>query len=39
MGIDWEVERERGVRALLQLLSLNVYRLWDPPVPEEEFVK
>ena len=37
--MDWDGERERAVRALLQLLQLNIYRLWDPPVAEEEFVK
>jgi len=24
---------------LLQLLQLNVQRLWDPPIVEEEFVR
>lgn len=38
-SMNWEVERDNGIRALLQLLRLNVNRLWDPPVPEEEFVK
>ena len=37
--IDWDYERERAVRALLQLLQLHLHRLWDPPVAEEEFVK
>ena len=38
-SIDWEAEREVGIKAMLQLLQLNVHRLWDPPVVEEEFVK
>ena len=37
--IDWEGEREHAMRAFLQILQLNVNRLWDPPVVEEEFVK
>ena len=37
--IDWEHERERAVRGLLQLLQLHLHRLWNPPVAEEEFVK
>ncbi|XP_048728818.2 condensin complex subunit 1-like isoform X3 [Ostrea edulis] len=38
MVIDWEVERENGVKALLHLVSLNIVRLWDPPIAEVEFV-
>ena len=38
-SMQWDVERDHGIRALLQLLRLNVNRLWDPPVLEEEFVK
>lgn len=37
-NMNWEAERDRGIRAVLQLLRLNVQRLWDPPVMEEEFV-
>ncbi|KAK2183431.1 hypothetical protein NP493_312g03022 [Ridgeia piscesae] len=36
--LDWEVERLHAVRALLQLLQLNIHRLWQPPVIEEEFI-
>jgi len=36
---EWEVEREKFVKVLLQLLQLNVQRLWDPPIVEEEFVR
>lgn len=39
MAIDWEVERENGVKTLLHLVSLNILRLWDPPIAEVEFVK
>jgi len=27
------------VKILLQLLQLNIQRLWDPPIVEEEFVR
>ena len=37
--MQWKVERDRGITAVLQLLRLNVHRLWEPPVMEEEFVK
>jgi len=33
------MERERAVKALLQLFQLGIGRLWDPPIVEEEFVK
>jgi len=36
---NWDVEREKFVKMLLQLLQLNVQRLWDPPIVEEEFVR
>lgn len=39
MAIDWEVERENGVKTLLHLVSLNILRLWDPPIAEVESVK
>ncbi|XP_022328669.2 condensin complex subunit 1-like isoform X1 [Crassostrea virginica] len=38
IAIDWEVERENGVKTLLHLVSLNILRLWDPPIAEVEFV-
>jgi len=38
-GDDWDGEREKFVKILLQLLQLNVQRLWDPPIVEEEFVR
>jgi len=36
---NWDGEREKFVKILLQLLQLNVQRLWDPPIVEEEFVR
>ncbi|XP_064610959.1 condensin complex subunit 1-like [Liolophura sinensis] len=38
MSINWEIERERGVQVLLRTVQLPLCRLWDPPIPEEEFV-
>ncbi|XP_022111340.1 condensin complex subunit 1-like isoform X2 [Acanthaster planci] len=37
-GWDWEAEKERFLQGLLHLLQLEVWRLWDPPIVEEEFV-
>lgn len=37
-GIDWDREKEIGVKALLHLVTPNIHRLWDPPIVEEEFV-
>ena len=37
--MDWDEEREKAVKALVQLMQLNVQRLWDPPIAEEEFVR
>ncbi|EDO34797.1 predicted protein, partial [Nematostella vectensis] len=37
-GFDWEQQRERLVEMLGHLMQLDVNRLWDPPVVEEEFV-
>ncbi|OWF35443.1 condensin complex subunit 1-like [Mizuhopecten yessoensis] len=37
-GMDWDEERGMGLKALLHLVSLNIHRLWDPPIPNEEFV-
>ncbi|XP_033731463.1 condensin complex subunit 1-like, partial [Pecten maximus] len=37
-GMDWDEERGVGLKALLHLVSLNLHRLWDPPIPDEEFV-
>ncbi|KAK3602734.1 hypothetical protein CHS0354_017179 [Potamilus streckersoni] len=36
--LDWAKEKEHGIKAVLHLVQLNIHRLWDPPIPEEEFV-
>ena len=38
-GWDWDKERNDGLRVIGQLIELDVHRLCDPPVIEEEFVK
>ncbi|XP_072035794.1 LOW QUALITY PROTEIN: condensin complex subunit 1-like [Amphiura filiformis] len=35
---DWEAEKERFLELTAHLLQLELFRLWDPPVVEEEFV-
>ncbi|XP_078617056.1 condensin complex subunit 1-like isoform X2 [Branchiostoma floridae x Branchiostoma japonicum] len=35
---DWEGERLRAVQSLSQVVQLEIGRLWEPPVVEEEFV-
>ncbi|KAI8500241.1 meiotic chromosome condensation [Branchiostoma belcheri] len=35
---DWEGERLRAVQSLSQVTQLEIGRLWEPPVVEEEFV-
>ncbi|CAG2188708.1 CAPD2 [Mytilus edulis] len=37
-GIDWDREKECGIKVLLHLVTPNIHRLWDPPIVEEEFV-
>ena len=37
--LDWEPQRFRALRQLYTALQLQLRRLWDPPVPDEEFVK
>ncbi|XP_071805504.1 condensin complex subunit 1-like [Asterias amurensis] len=37
-GWDWEAEKERFLQGMFHLLQLEVWRLWDPPIVEEEFV-
>ncbi|XP_069506775.1 condensin complex subunit 1 isoform X2 [Ambystoma mexicanum] len=37
-GFDWEAERERVLQAILQLVQLEIRRLWSLSVVEEEFV-
>ncbi len=38
-GWAWDKEREHALCLISQLLQLDVNRLWDPPIVEEEFVK
>ena len=38
-GWDWDQERNDGLRVIGQLIELDIHRLWDPPVIEEDFVK
>eukprot|EP00057_Strongylocentrotus_purpuratus_P001456 XP_001199144.2 PREDICTED: condensin complex subunit 1 [Strongylocentrotus purpuratus] len=35
---DWDSEKEKSLQCLIQTLQLDICRLWDPPVVEEEFV-
>ncbi|XP_076451927.1 condensin complex subunit 1-like isoform X3 [Babylonia areolata] len=37
-GMDWDREREEGVQTLVHMLQLHLHKLWDPPIPEEDFV-
>ncbi|XP_078507673.1 condensin complex subunit 1 isoform X2 [Lissotriton helveticus] len=37
-GFDWEAERERVLQAILNLVQLEIRRLWSLSVVEEEFV-
>ncbi|XP_071944380.1 condensin complex subunit 1-like [Antedon mediterranea] len=38
VGFDWENEKENFISVISQPLQLDIYRLWDPPIVEEEFV-
>ncbi|XP_014671209.1 PREDICTED: condensin complex subunit 1-like [Priapulus caudatus] len=35
---DWDGERDHAVLVLCQLVKLNLAKLWDPPVMEDDFV-
>eukprot|EP00794_Sanderia_malayensis_P003745 gene3745-4267_t len=37
-GWSWEHERDDALCLISQLLQLDINRLWDPPIVEEEFV-
>ena len=39
VGIAWDTERVNALSELLQLCQLDLARLWDPAIVEEEFVK
>ena len=36
---EWDEQRDALIQTLGQLMQLDVNRLWDPPIVEEEFVK
>lgn len=38
MNLDWIDLREKVLEAVAKLLVLNVQKLWDPPIAEEQFV-
>ncbi|XP_033119867.1 condensin complex subunit 1-like isoform X2 [Anneissia japonica] len=38
IGFDWDNERENFINIISQPIHLDIYRLWDPPIAEEEFV-
>eukprot|EP00118_Oscarella_pearsei_P020156 m.217644 g.217644 ORF g.217644 m.217644 type:complete len:1269 (+) comp39883_c1_seq40:407-4213(+) len=37
-GVSWNGCQERGLHAIEQMLEMDVHRLWDPPILEENFV-
>ena len=36
---DWSNERTKGLSAINQMIQLDIQRLWDPPIVEDEFTK
>lgn len=36
---DWDDTQRQAFIALYQLLQLRISKLWDPPVPDEQFIK
>ncbi|XP_077998535.1 condensin complex subunit 1-like [Glandiceps talaboti] len=36
-GMEWESEREHFIQSICQVLQLEVSRLWEPPVVEEDY--
>lgn len=36
---DWTKERNQALTVINQFLQLELQRLWDPPIVEEEFSK
>ena len=36
---EWDEQQDALIQTLGQLMQLDVNRLWDPPIVEEEFVK
>jgi hypothetical protein len=37
-GQDWNDTKEKVLDALAKVLILNIQKLWDPPIAEEQFV-
>ena len=35
---DWASMREKILDALSKLMQLNIQKLWDPPLVEDQFV-
>lgn len=38
INLDWADLREKVLETLSKLLVLNIQKLWDPPIAEEQFV-
>lgn len=36
---EWDEQRDVLIQTLGQLLQLDVNKLWEPPIVEEDFVK
>ena len=37
-GQDWNDTKEKVLDVLAKVLILNIQKLWDPPIAEEQFV-
>ena len=37
-GQDWNDTKEKVLDALAKVVLLNIQKLWDPPIAEEQFV-
>lgn len=38
-NLDWEENERATLQCIQKIVSLPLQRLWDPPMPEEEFVR
>lgn len=36
---DWEENERKMLMIINKIIKLPLQRLWDPPMPEEEFVR
>lgn len=36
---DWEANERKALIIINKIVKLPLQRLWDPPTPEEEFVR